>query len=78
MHLVRLTEGWRQIKWSKLALPFWIRVDNADYPIGGLCRFNQQRSAMVLDMAENNHVSAAVLCNSGLTRKLEKLRPIFP
>lgn len=35
MHLVRLTESWRHTKWSKLALPFWIRVDNADYPIGG-------------------------------------------
>lgn len=28
MHLVRLTEGWRHTKWSKLALPFWIRADN--------------------------------------------------
>ncbi len=84
---VRLTEGWRHTKWSKLTLPFWIRADNLIIQWMGYAVLTSKESAQrkrhVLEIPENNHVSAASLqlsfqCNSGLTRKLEKLRPDLP
>lgn len=62
-----------------------LRVRNAIIQDAGYAVLTSKESAMVLEMAERNHVSAVVLCNSipvqlraNLARELKKIRPDLP
>ena len=62
-----------------------LRVRNAIIQQAGLCSAYKQENAMVLKMAEKNHVGAVVLCSSifvqlraNLARELKKVRPDLP
>jgi len=62
-----------------------LRVRNAIIQDAGYAVLTSKESAMVLEMAERNHVSAVVLCSSipvqlraNLARELKKIRPDLP
>jgi DNA-binding response OmpR family regulator len=62
-----------------------LRVRNAIIQQAGYAVLTSKESAMVLEMAEKDHVGAVVLCNSipvqlraNLARELKKIRPELP
>jgi DNA-binding NtrC family response regulator len=62
-----------------------LRVRNAIIQQAGYAVLTSKESAMVLNMAEKNHVGAVVLCSSipiqlraNLVRELKKVRPDLP
>jgi hypothetical protein len=62
-----------------------LRVRNAIIQQAGYAVLTSKESAMVLEMAEKNHVAAIVLCSSiplhlrtSLARELKRVRPHLP